>query len=180
MATANEQRRRRARGKPRGPKPRETSAQRLKRIQRLQDILSMRLAGSSLFAIGQAQTPKISATRVYEIIVQALTEFPSEQVDEVRQLELLRLDELTDALYAKALDGDIAVVDRVLHIMQRRSRLMGVDIQPLTTVQVGASGQPDSLSIVRVEIINNPEIERTKWLEHQAGLAARRTTENLQ
>jgi hypothetical protein len=179
VSSTSQRRKARHRGKPRGPKPQETSAARIKRWQRLQGILAKRLTGKSLFAIGQEETPRISAPRVYEIITQALTEFPAEQVDQVRQMELLRLDELNEGLYAAAKGGDIAAVDRVLHIMQRRSRLMGVDVQPLTAVRVNEGDRSD-VSIVRVEIINNPEIERLRWLEDQAASVARPATENLQ
>jgi hypothetical protein len=173
------QRKRRHRGKPSGPVTKETSAAKFKRWERLQAIMALRLTGKSLYAIGQAQTPRISAPRVYQIITETMAEFASETVEEVRQMELLRLDELTEGLYAAAKGGDVAAVDRVLSIMQRRSRIMGVDVQPLTSVRVNEGDRSD-VGIVRVEIINNPEIERLRWLESLAAQTPREPTENLQ
>jgi hypothetical protein len=174
-----QRRRAHRRGRPTGPVPKETSAAKFKRWERLQAIMALRLTGKSLYAIGQAQTPRISAPRVYQIITDTLVEFVSETVEQVRQMELLRLDELTEALYAAAKGGDIASIDRVLSIMQRRSRIMGVDVQPLTTRTVNEGDRSD-VSIVRVEIINNPEIERLRWLESQVAQTPREPTENLQ
>jgi hypothetical protein len=47
-----------------------------------------------------------------------------------RATELKRLDELQEALHAKALGGDNAAVDRVLAILDRRSKLLGVSPPP--------------------------------------------------
>ena len=46
------------------------------------------------------------------------------------ETELKRLGELQKALHAKALKGDNAAVDRVLAILDRRAKLLGVAIQP--------------------------------------------------
>jgi len=50
------------------------------------------------------------------------------QAAELRELEALRLDELQDAVWEKAADGDPGAIDRVLAIMARRSRLLGLDV----------------------------------------------------
>ena len=44
--------------------------------------------------------------------------------DEFRRLDLLRLDQLQAAHYAKALGGDNSATDRVLAIMDRRVKLL--------------------------------------------------------
>jgi hypothetical protein len=50
-----------------------------------------------------------------------------EPADELRGLELARLDALHEALWPKAIAGNLRAVDGVLAIMKRRSRLLGLD-----------------------------------------------------
>ena len=45
--------------------------------------------------------------------------------DEVRRLELERLDQLQLGLWLKACKGDVSAVLGVLRIMQRRAKLLG-------------------------------------------------------
>ena len=42
-------------------------------------------------------------------------------------MELERLDKLHDSLWLLATSGDVAALDRILHIMERRSKLLGLD-----------------------------------------------------
>lgn len=57
--------------------------------------------------------------------------------EDVRELELTRLDQLLTVFYAKALKGDGWAMDRVLRIMERRTAYLGLD-----TVQTGATLTP--------------------------------------
>lgn len=50
-----------------------------------------------------------------------------ESVEEARQLELMRLDELLYALWERALGGDLSAIACVLKIMDRRAKLLGLD-----------------------------------------------------
>lgn len=45
----------------------------------------------------------------------------------LRQLEIERLDCLIDAIWPKAMDGDLPAIDRVLRIAERRARFLGLD-----------------------------------------------------
>lgn len=51
----------------------------------------------------------------------------SETAEQVLQLELGRLDQLLAMCMSKALGGDMKAVDRVLYIMQRRAKYLGLD-----------------------------------------------------
>src|SRR5579863_1532843 len=57
----------------------------------------------------------------YYAIERALTATVKEPADELRTLELARLDAIWTRMYAKALQGDHLAVDRCLRIMQRRA-----------------------------------------------------------
>ena len=50
-----------------------------------------------------------------------------QNADEWTRLELERLNRLTNALWNNALDGKLAAVDRILKVMERRAKLLGLD-----------------------------------------------------
>lgn len=50
-----------------------------------------------------------------------------ESVDEARQLELMRLDELQVAVWDRAINGELPATHCVLKIMDRRAKLLGLD-----------------------------------------------------
>ena len=148
-------------------KPKITSAERIERLQRIADILSMRLQGASLREIGDAYA--ISAQAVFKCVSKALAEIVSEAAEQARELELARLDELlAGGLYGQALAGDIASIDRVLAIMHRRARLMGLDQQTGSRMMIGLNGpfEEDGFDpkVIRVEVVGNPEAARREWL----------------
>lgn len=63
-------------------------------------------------------------------------------VDELRALEADRLDRLFFVAYKKAVrDQDLGAVDRTLRIMERRARLLGLDM-PAKTELSGPNGKP--------------------------------------
>ena len=68
--------------------------------------------------------------RVSNIIKSALKSLSKEmkgQAEEIRSLELTRLDELQTAIWTDCMDGKLTAIDRVLKIMERRSKLVGLD-----------------------------------------------------
>jgi hypothetical protein len=60
-------------------------------------------------------------------VLRELEQQPGDDIPAVRKMETERLDALLLALWKKALNGDGWSVDRVLRIMERRSRLWGLD-----------------------------------------------------
>ena len=87
----------------------------------------MRREGWTLQAIGAAMEPKISAPRVHDIIRVALSKTETAPAKELITLELSRLDELQTTFYTKAISGDPAALDRVLAIMDRRAKMLGLN-----------------------------------------------------
>ena len=63
----------------------------------------------------------------YKAVSAALRARQAEAVDELRVLELERLDALQRSCWDAALEGDIASVDRVLKVIAARVRLLGLD-----------------------------------------------------
>lgn len=117
-------------------KAHKTSPREIVRAQRAAEILNMRLQGYSLRAIGDAQTPKMDATRVHQIITAELEKSVTEPIEAVRKMELARLDEMQAGVYERAIGGDPISIDRVLAIQNRRASLAGLN----AATKIEASG----------------------------------------
>lgn len=90
-------------------------------------VLELRRAGLTFDAI--AREVKIPGGRsdAHKIYKRALTRTLVEPAAEIRQLEADRLDRLQVAVWSKALRGDLGAFDRVIKVMERRARLLGLD-----------------------------------------------------
>jgi hypothetical protein len=97
-----------------------TGKRRVERMQRVSQMLSMRLQGASLQAIGESMTPPITFQAVHKALKTALRDMVIEPLEQVRTLELARLDELLSGIYERALGGDISAIDWTLQIMQQK------------------------------------------------------------
>jgi hypothetical protein len=146
----------------------QTSAERIERQMRISAILSMRLSGSTLQQIGDAQDPPVSAVAIHKTLKRSLSAMLTETVEHARRVELLRLDELLAGIYPRATQGDIAAIDRVLAIMKRRASMLGLDLQPSREVREIDNIDPATGERrIRLEIINDPEVGRREYLYRQ-------------
>ena len=103
---------------------------------RRQQALELRLAGASYRQI--AVRLGVSLPVAWRHLQAALHETLEEPTQDVRQTELLRLDRLMMAHWPQAIGGDVAAADRVIKIMDRRARLLGLDLPAAVAVPVGA------------------------------------------
>src|SRR3954469_8688015 len=120
----------------------KSSATRVAAAERRARALELRKGGKSFAAIGRELG--VSEPRAHAIVTgepRRLNERRAEQAAEVTRLELERLDSLSAALWARALEGEVAAVDRVLAIMTRRAKLLALD-GPGKRALRGAGGQP--------------------------------------
>lgn len=92
--------------------------------------LSLRKAGATLEHI-RVQCGYGSRSSVHKAIRAALDALPKENAQELRALEVARLDDLLLAYWQRA-KKDIGVAHLVLKIAERRSRLLGLDLEPET------------------------------------------------
>lgn len=88
--------------------------------------LEMRRAGHDYRSIAAALEYKDPGA-AYKAVTAALKATLQEPADEVRRLELERVDKLTLALWPLAELGDFDALDRVLKLMKRRADLLGLD-----------------------------------------------------
>ncbi len=103
----------------------------LDRANRDLAILNMRLHGLTFHEIARKLPDvgfrRVSVSRIFAIVTNNLRSCHEQPARELRQLELLRLDQLQAAHYKAAMGGDAAAIARVLSIMDRRAKLLGLD-----------------------------------------------------
>ena len=109
----------------------KTEEQPLDRVNRDLAILNMRLHGLTFPEIArklpEAGFKRVSISRIHAIVAKALRSSPNQPARELRQLELMRLDQLQTAHYKQAMTGDASAAQRVLAIIDRRAKLLGLD-----------------------------------------------------
>ena len=105
--------------------------QRIAAQERRIQALAYRKAGASYRAI--ADTLAVSLAQAHDDVQAALAELAAEQraeASDLRALEAARLDSLQAAVWQQALHGNLKAIQTVLRIMERRARLVGLDMQP--------------------------------------------------
>lgn len=70
----------------------------------------------------------------------------TETREQARELESQRLDRMIGAVWRQATAGDLAAVDRVLRILERRARLLGLDMATEMRL-TGADGGPIAVTV---------------------------------
>ena len=102
--------------------------------------LELRKAGVSYSDIAKSLGYK-SASGAFAAVRSALIKTLREPADELRALELERLDALWFTYYPMAKRGDLQAMDRCIKIMERRAKMLGIDA-PQRTETTGAGGGP--------------------------------------
>lgn len=106
----------------------KASKNRLRGREREIKAMELRKSGATYAAIGEALG--ISEQGAYKAVIRALDKLNAkviEGAEQLRRLELERLDRLFLAVYPKAIGGSYEAIDRALKIMARRARLLGLD-----------------------------------------------------
>jgi hypothetical protein len=60
------------------------------------------------------------------------------------ELENARLDRILNAVWKKAIDGDLLAIDRIIKVMDRRAKLLGLD-KPTRVDTLDLSSVPDEM-----------------------------------
>ena len=131
-----------------------TSERRLRGAENRERAVELRKAGVTYERI--AAQLGITRQSAHEHVTKAMrqaAERTTETAVDVVRLELARLDTMLTGLWTQARQGDPPAIDRVLRIMERRARLLGLD----------AEG-PAAASVMVVEVawpapdpVNQPE-----------------------
>lgn len=137
------------------PRVYRTGSRALKYLERRAIAFEMRKEGFSYREIADAirMSPEAAYRLVKREVVELVT-LTKEDAEEVRQLELERLDAmLAGGLMKRAMTGkDDDAVDRVIKIMERRSKYSGLDAASRTEI-TGKDGRPIEVEDPR-ELLN--------------------------
>jgi DNA-binding CsgD family transcriptional regulator len=105
------------------------AASRVRAAQLEERCLDLRASGLSFREI--ARNLNVVPSTAYKAVARGLAaanEHNREEAASLRDLEVMRLDQLQAALWTRAIDdGDHQAIDRVLRIMERRAKLLGLD-----------------------------------------------------
>ena len=119
----------------------KTHARRIEAQEKRRKAVELRRAGVSYAQI--AAQLDMARSSVHKTVSKALAELQADLDDQARLLqaqEADRLDHLQVKLWARALGGDVAAIDKVLKLMERRARLLGLD-QPLRVAPTTPDGR---------------------------------------
>ena len=135
------------------PEP-ATSPRKISYAERRIQALELRKAGATYEQIGkQLGVTKQAAYKHVKKALDAMNDTIREQADDVRNIEVERLDKLWFVMYKQALSGNQGAVDRCLKIMDRRAKLLGLDAPEKTEL----STHDDKPLIISVKYTDEPE-----------------------
>jgi hypothetical protein len=104
------------------------SVVRIGRSERAGQALDLRKAGLTFKEIGRRMG--FTEQHAHRLVTEELARLNARRAESaaaVTRLELERLDALLAAVWPKALEGDLPCIDRVLAVLARRARLLGLD-----------------------------------------------------
>lgn len=101
--------------------------------ERAQKALEIRKTGANFDDIAR-RAGYANRSGAYKAVRDAMDRITQEPAEAVLKLELERLDALLAAYWGKALGGDVQAFDRVLRVMERRARYLGLDAPVRTDV----------------------------------------------
>ena len=144
------------------------SKRRIMARQHEAEALALRKSGSTYEVIARDLGVSVqSAHRAVKRVLNRLNGEIAESVTDVRRMELERLDAMLGALWPKAARGNLTAVDRVLHIMERRAKLLGLDTPPTDaeTSAVGVAVQVNLTDALSSQIQAIPEALRAEFTD---------------
>lgn len=116
--------------------------------------LTLRSHGLSYREIGIQMG--MQASSVYKHVAKAMKSIIKEPAEDVKALELDRLDQLLGAVWSKSLEGDVEAVNAALRIMERRTKYLGLDAPKVdTTINLYQSMSVDQMKARWKEVTGN-------------------------
>lgn len=142
--------------------PRRTGTAVLAARDKQRRALELRTEGRTLDQIAD-ELGYASKSGASKAITAALDRHEAAAVDEYRDLEAARLNELQRAVWPLAVTGDIAAVTACVRIIDRRAKLLGLDAPVLVDVNASASTVDLDAAVSRIMEIarNQPATDQT-------------------
>jgi hypothetical protein len=104
----------------------DLDAERIAQAEKEARIIELRRTGATWELIAKL-TGYANPSGAYKAYQRALGKIVQPKIDELRAVEVDRLDRLQFAIWERAKDGDIKAIDAVLRILDRRTRILGLD-----------------------------------------------------
>lgn len=107
-------------------------AQRAKTAQRRTQAIALKLAGAEWQQIADTlgYSDKAAACKDVTRALETYVAEGRQGAEVLRETELLRLDRLQRGMWPQAVAGDTRAADTVLKVIDRRMRLLGLDVAP--------------------------------------------------
>lgn len=126
-------------------------------VERQRQALELRKAGLSYVAIAE-RLGYANHTGALKAVKSALRSLVREPAEELIEVEVNRLDDMLAGLWLEARKGNVAKIDRVLKIMQRRAELLGLDApKTVRVVQDEAKRLAGEFGLTEAEILAEAE-----------------------
>lgn len=144
-----------------------------------EQALALRIGGATYRAIARAMG--ISPSTAHDYVTEGLNEVEQrndEATEEVRRLELQRLDAIFLKLWPKPPQGsstipklDPRTADTLLRVMERRAKLLGLDA-PTKWEGSGPGGGPLPLAAAALDLskLSLPQLRQLESIYREAGL----------
>ena len=116
-----------------------TSERRLAQAEKRRRALELRKAGASYEQIAESLGYR-SKSGAHDAVTGALRDMLREPAEQVRTLELSRLDDILMSIWTRVRAGEVAAIDRALRLAERRARLLGLDA-PVKVAPTDPSGE---------------------------------------
>jgi hypothetical protein len=130
-----------------------TSAALARKLANQAKALELRRMGFGYQAI--AEQIGVGKSQAHRYVIAGLADARAQisaHSDELKSEEISRLDGMLAALWPKARKGEVAAVDRVLKIGERRAKLLGLDAPTVTALQGGGADAPPIVTEAKVSI----------------------------
>lgn len=136
-----------------------TSAAKARTLERQAKALELRRMGKGYAEIAAAVgIGKSQAHRLVQAGLQDARDQIAARADDLRAVELSRLDGMLAGLWPDARKGNQGAVDRVLRIMERRARMLGLDAPTRHTLAGDPDGPP--IQAEHVHTLTDADLER--------------------
>lgn len=136
-----------------------TSAARARKLERQVKALELRRMGKGYAEI--ARTLGIGKSQAHRLVQAGLSDARDQiraEANDLRAEEISRLDAMLAGLWPDARKGHQGAVDRVLRIMERRSKLLGLDA-PVRLAHGGDTDGPP-IQAEHVHTLSDADLER--------------------
>lgn len=142
----------------------------LEKLERHSQALELRKAGATYQQIGDAMGVNLETARRW--VKQAMEGLIREPAEELRQLQMERLNTMLMVIWQEVRQGNLPAIDRALRIMGDQRALMGLDqvkVEKKEEVRVQINTSPDDYITALREIREAQEAAQRAALQEAQG-----------